>query len=51
MTAATKETRLIIRCSEKEKALFEKAADARGLSLSAWVRMIALDAAKKETKR
>lgn len=50
MAASTlnKETRLIIRCSEKEKALFEKAADARGLSLSAWVRMIALDAAKKE---
>jgi uncharacterized protein (DUF1778 family) len=60
---ANKETRLIIRCSEKEKALFEKAADVLGLSLSAFVRMAAikhaqavlrdhrpaaLDAAKKE---
>jgi uncharacterized protein (DUF1778 family) len=37
-----------VRVSDREKALMQKAADARGLSLSAWVRMIALDAAKKE---
>jgi uncharacterized protein (DUF1778 family) len=37
-----------VRVSDREKGLMQKAADARGLSLSAWVRMIALDAAKKE---
>ena len=46
-----KETRIEIRASEKEKALFEAAADARGLSLSAWVRMTLLDAAKKEKRK
>lgn len=49
MTA--KESRIFIRASEKEKALLQAAADARGLSLSAWVRMIALDAAKREAKK
>jgi uncharacterized protein (DUF1778 family) len=43
-----KSDRVEIRVSDREKALMQKAADARGLSLSAWVRMIALDAAKKE---
>lgn len=38
------------RCSDREKTLLQKAAEARGLTLSAWVRMIALDAARKEKK-
>jgi uncharacterized protein (DUF1778 family) len=50
-TTTTKETRLEFRVSDREKGLMQKAADARGLSLSAWVRMIALDAAKREKAR
>lgn len=42
-----KDVRLFIRCSDKERATLQSAADARGLSLSAYVRMVALEAAKK----
>jgi predicted HicB family RNase H-like nuclease len=41
---------LNVRCVDDEIATFEVAAVARGLSLSAWVRMTLLDGAKK-TKR
>ena len=46
-----KDARLFIRCSDKERATLQSAADARGLSLSAWIRMIALEAAKKELRK
>jgi uncharacterized protein (DUF1778 family) len=45
-----KSERLFIRVNDKEKALLEAAADARGLSLSAYVRMVALEAAKKDRR-
>jgi uncharacterized protein (DUF1778 family) len=45
-----KSERLFIRVNEKEKALLEAAADARGLSLSSYVRMVALEQAKKDQK-
>jgi len=48
---SNKETRLIIRCSDREKAILQKAAEARGLTLSAYVRMVALEAAKREMKK
>lgn len=44
---AGKSDRIFIRVSDREKALLQSAADAVGLSLSAWIRMIALEAAKK----
>ncbi len=47
----TKETRLFIRISDKDRATLQAAADARGLSLSAYVRMIALEAAKRELRK
>ena len=49
MTA--KDNLIRIRVSDDERAKLQAAADARGLTLSAWVRMIALEAAKKEGKR
>lgn len=45
-----KETRLQVRVSDAEKALLQAAADERGLSLSAWLRMVALEAAKGRRK-
>jgi uncharacterized protein (DUF1778 family) len=48
MTATPKETRIELRVSLPEKAKLLAAADARGLTLSAYVRMTALEAAKKE---
>jgi uncharacterized protein (DUF1778 family) len=42
-----KDVRVFIRVTGKEKAILQAAADAQGLSLSAWIRMIALDAAKE----
>jgi hypothetical protein len=35
-----------IRLAPEDKALFEEAARRRGLSMSAWMRMVALDAAR-----
>lgn len=49
MTA--KDNLIRIRCSDKERATLQAAADARGLSLSAWIRMIALEAAKLELRK
>jgi uncharacterized protein (DUF1778 family) len=49
MTA--KDNLIRIRCSDQERAILQAAADARGLSLSAYVRMMALEAAKKDAKR
>ena len=46
-----KDARLFIRCSDKERATLQSAADARGLSLSAFIRMVALEAAKKENRK
>ncbi|MES1207233.1 MAG: ribbon-helix-helix protein, CopG family [Pseudomonadota bacterium] len=43
---ATKEAEIKIRLSSDDKALFEEAARRRGLSVSAWLRMLALDAAR-----
>ena len=52
MTATTlKETRIELRVSPAEKAKLQAAADARGLTLSAYIRMVALDAAKRELKK
>lgn len=45
-----KEARIELRVSDREKALLQKAAEARGLTLSAWVRMIALEAAREEKR-
>jgi uncharacterized protein (DUF1778 family) len=46
-----KDTRLFIRCTDKERAILQAAADAKGLTLSAYVRMIALEAAKKDARK
>lgn len=46
MTA--KDNLIRIRCSDKERATLQAAADARGLSLSAYVRMVALEAASRK---
>jgi len=43
----TREKALNVRCQESEYEAMERAAEARGLSLSAWVRMTLLDAARK----
>lgn len=45
-----KEARIELRVSDRDKAILQAAADARGLSLSAYVRMMALDAAKKDAQ-
>ena len=39
-----------VRVKPEDRTLMEEAADEAGLSLSAWVRMVALKAAKKERK-
>ena len=41
------ETRLQIRVSDRDKATLQKAAAARNLSLSAYVRMVILEDAKR----
>jgi uncharacterized protein (DUF1778 family) len=46
MTA--KDNLIRIRCSDKERATLQSAADARGLSLSAYVRMVGLERARKD---
>lgn len=46
-TKRVREKALNVRCDEGEYELMTKAAEARGLSLSAWVRMTLLDVAKK----
>lgn len=51
MALTPKETRIELRVSPADKAKLQAAADARGLTLSAYIRMVALDAAKKEGKR
>jgi len=43
---APKAADLKIRLSAEDKARFEEVAKRRGLSLSAWLRMVALDAAR-----
>ena len=48
---ANKETRLQVRVTEAEKAKLQAAADATGLTLSGWLRMIALEAAKKGMRK
>ncbi len=45
-----KESLLYIRMTDAEKATLQAAADARSLSLSAYIRMVAMDAAKKDAK-
>lgn len=50
-STASKDTRIELRVSDREKALLQKAAEAKGLTLSAYVRMAALEAAKKEKGR
>lgn len=47
----TKSNLIRFRCSDKERATLQAAADARGLSLSAFVRMVALEQAKKELRK
>ncbi len=47
----TKDNLIRIRCSDKERATLQAAADARGLSLSAYIRMTALEAARKESRK
>ena len=49
--SASKTDRVFIRLSDKDKATLQAAADAKGLSLSAYVRMVALEAAKRELKK
>ena len=49
MTA--KDNLIRILCSDKERATLQSAADARGLSLSAFIRMVALEAAKRELRK
>ena len=48
---ANRSDRLFIRVSDEERAKLQAAADARGLTLSGYIRMIALEAAKKEKRR
>jgi uncharacterized protein (DUF1778 family) len=43
---ATKGDEIKIRVAPEDKELFETAARNRGLSMSAWIRMVALDAAR-----
>jgi uncharacterized protein (DUF1778 family) len=45
---ALRETPLQIRLTSDEKALFTEAADRQHLSLSSWVRLAALHAAKSQ---
>ncbi len=42
-----KEIRLQVRATDDQIAAFKSAAEARGLSVSAWVRMTLLDAAQQ----
>lgn len=49
MTA--KDNLIRFRCSDRERAILQAAADAKHLTLSAYVRMIALEAAKKEARK
>lgn len=51
MAQVNKEARIELRVSDREKAMLQKAAEAKGLTLSAWVRMTALEQAKKELKK
>lgn len=45
---APKAADLKIRLTAEDKARFEVVAKRRGLSLSAWLRMVALDAARQD---
>ena len=49
--AVTKSAQMLIRISDKDRATLQAAADARGLTLSAYVRMVALEAARKEQRK
>ena len=46
-----KDQTLILRLSIREREVMQIAAAARGLTLSSYVRMVALEAAKKDAKR
>ena len=46
MPKATRDTELRVRVTPAERKALQAAADARGLTLSAWLRMVALDTAK-----
>lgn len=50
MAETTKNTRLDMRVSEDEKALFQRAADQDGRPLSNWIRDRLLKAARAELK-
>lgn len=51
MAAINKSELIRIRVSDREKQALQAAADARGLSLSAYVRMVALEQARKEQRK
>jgi uncharacterized protein (DUF1778 family) len=42
---------IVLRVDEAEHSALTKAAQSRGLTLSAWLRLIALDAAKQNKNR
>lgn len=48
--SAAKDTRLIVRATDAQMEAIKAAAEARGLSVAAWVRMTLLDAAKKTAR-
>jgi uncharacterized protein (DUF1778 family) len=48
---ATKETRLIVRTTDTQIDAIRAAAEARGLSVAAWTRMVLLDAAKRQAAK
>jgi uncharacterized protein (DUF1778 family) len=50
-TRSPKGDEIKIRVAPEEKRLFEETAGSRGLSLSAWLRMVALDAARSGPPR
>jgi uncharacterized protein (DUF1778 family) len=47
----TREKNIGLRVSEEEHLALTKAAQSRGLPLSAWLRLVALDAAKQNKNR
>lgn len=48
MSKANRDTELRFRVNAAERKTMQAAADARGQTLSAWLRLVALDAARKE---
>jgi len=47
----TKESRLYIRATEAQLEQFKAAAEARGLTLSAWTRMVLIEASEPQVAR